>query len=45
MKLEVKIEEERNKLNKMIAEGTVAEEVLEQSEIVDRYIVKYMKGA
>lgn len=45
MKLEVKIEEERNKLDRMIAEGATPEEVLEQSEVVDGYIVEYMKGA
>lgn len=45
MKLEARIEEERSKLNRMIAEGAMQEEVLEQSEVVDDYIVKHMKGA
>lgn len=45
MKLESKIEEERSKLERMVAEGAAQEEVLGQSEIVDGYIIEYMKGA
>lgn len=45
MKIKEKIEEERSKLGRMIEEGATVEEMLEQSEVVDGYIVEYMKGA
>ncbi len=37
------LEQERNKLNQLIEDGATPEEILKQSEVVNKYIVEHYK--